>query len=169
MTGWLVGQLPSVMIEDPVIEAFALAAEDIADSFRSRLDGIEHQLDAHLASPAMLAYLAGWLGFPLDELDGADFNASVLPVIGHILKSRGTATGLRHLLEVLTGGSVDVVDPGGIYGPAEPVPPYDPLVRIRFVQEGVRGQERLAAILEREIPVGVRVDVSWPVTREGES
>lgn len=169
MNGWLVGQLPSVMIEDPVIEAFALAAEAIGDSFRSRLDGIEHQLDAHLASPDMLAYLAGWLGFPLDELDGADFNALVLPVIGQILKSRGTATALRQLLEALSGGSVDIVDPGGIYGPAEPVPPYDSLVRIRFAQEGIRGRERLVAILEREVPVGVRVDVSWSVTAAEES
>lgn len=167
MNGWLVGQLPSVMTDDHVVHAFACAAEEIGDSFRRRTDAVEHELDPHLASPAMLAYLAGWLGFPLDELDGPDYNGSVLPVVGRILATRGTARGLRELLEVLTGGPVEVLDPGGVYGPAEPVPAYESVVRIRLTQIGRRGQARLEAILDRELPVGVDVDVSWP-TAAGE-
>jgi phage tail-like protein len=162
VNGWLVGQLPAVMTQDQVVRGFAGAAEEIGDSFRRRTEGIEHELDVHLASPAMLAYLAGWLGFPLDELDGPDFNAAVLAVVARTLGTRGTAAGLRALLETLTGAPVEVVDPGGVYGPGDAVPPYDPVVTVRLAQVGPRGQARLAAILDRELPVGVRVDVSWP-------
>ncbi len=169
MNRWLVDQLPSVMSNNHVIYAFAGAAEEIGDSFRERADGVEQELDAHLASVEMLAYMASWLGYPLETTDGADFNRSVLPVFGRVLRNRGTAIAIRDLLEALTGGPVQVWDSGGIYGPGDIVPPHEPVVGIQLASVGVLGSERLLAILNRELPVGVHVDVTSPSALGSES
>ena len=67
VTGWLLAQLPRAMNGNPLVQAFVDAAEHTGDSVRAQLDALEYQLDPDLASPEMLAYLAGWLGFPLDS------------------------------------------------------------------------------------------------------
>jgi hypothetical protein len=57
----------------------------------------------------------------------------------------------------LTRGPVEVFDPGGIYTPSESVPQVDPLVVVRVADPGPLGPQRLLSLLEREVPVGVRV------------
>jgi hypothetical protein len=59
---WLVNQLPRVMAEDPVLNGFVTALEEVAGSVRDRVDSVEHHLDTGLAAPEMLQFLARWLG-----------------------------------------------------------------------------------------------------------
>jgi phage tail-like protein len=154
---WLVDQLPRVMREDPVIAAFARTGQQLGDTIRAQIDSVEHQLDPTLASPTMLSYLAGWLGFALDHSDEAAFHRPLLPVLGRVAQLRGTRDGLALLARALTRGPVEVFDPGGIYTPSESVPQVDPLVVVRVADPGPLGPQRLLSLLEREVPVGVRV------------
>lgn len=171
MSGWLLGQLPRAMSGNPVVQAFVAAAEHTGDSLRAELDGLEHQLDADLATPEMLAYLAGWLGFPLDRLDDPALHRPLLRALGRLLLRRGTPGALRALFAELTGGPVEVQDGGGVFRPGEPVPPESRAVRIELSRVGEIDAERLTAIAEQELPVGVRLELVLPAgpQREGRS
>lgn len=158
-SGWLVGQLPRVLREDPVIAGFATAGEELGDSLRTQIDTLEHQLDPALTSAPMLAYLASWLGFPLDSWDDPDFHRPLLPVLGRVVQLRGTRAGLRLLAAALTRGPVEVLDPGGVYGPADRLPPTRRTVLVRVTTAEPLGLERLRSILVRQVPVGATVQL----------
>ena len=105
MNGWLLAQLPRAMNANPLVEAFVDAAERIGDSIRAELDGLEYQLDPDLASPEMLAYLAGWLGF---RSIGSMTRPSSAAAAGARPAPRvsGTKRAVAELLAELTGGPV---------------------------------------------------------------
>jgi phage tail-like protein len=157
--GWLLRQLPRAMAADEVIAGFVLGFEDVADTVRGRLDGLEHELDPGLASPAMLAYLASWLGLQLDTLptDAAaarDRHRDLMAVAGRNLRGRGTADGLRKLLKALTGGvRVEVDDRGGVFFDAATVPDYDPTVTVWVGDLGGLTAGQVKAFLRQELPV----------------
>jgi phage tail-like protein len=162
MSGWLQAQLPRAMGGNALVEAFVDAAEGIGDSIRVRLDGLEYQLDPDLAPPEMLAYLAGWLGFPLDRLDDASLHRPLLRAIGRLLAYRGTKDALAELLAELTGGPVRVRDGGGVWGPGETMPPANPVVRAELSRIGPVSEDRLAAIAARELPIGAVLELVVP-------
>jgi phage tail-like protein len=159
VNGWLVSQLPGVLGQNALAAAFAGAAEGVGNSLRQQADAIEHQLDPDLASPAMLTFLASWLGFPLDRFDDPDFHRPLLRTVGRLHRLRGTKAALTELLMVLTGGPVTVSEAGGVFGPGVATPAYDPVVRVQLSQAGPLGQERVLAIIRRELPIGVRLEL----------
>lgn len=159
MNGWLLAQLPRVMTDNAVVQAFVEAAEGAGDSFRAELDGLEWQLDAELASPEMISYLAGWLGFPLDRLDDPALRRPLLRALGRQLAHRGTPGALVELLEQLTGGSVSLTDGGGVFTPGQGVPAATDVVRAELSRLGPVDLDRLRAIVERDLPIGVRLEL----------
>ena len=167
MTGWLAEQLPDILARDPLVRAFAGAGEALADSVRSRIDGLEYFVDIDYADAAMLAYLGSWLGLALDPRDDTALQRSLLRAMGSVLPRRGTKAELVVLLEAMTGERVEVEDGGGVYGPGDHVPAYDSTVRARLREPGLLGRERLAAILMQELPVGVSLELDFAETPEG--
>lgn len=159
MSGWLLAQLPQVMSADPVIAAFTGAAEEVADTLRQQVDTLEHQLDPDLATPEMLIYLAGWLGYSLDALDNPSFHRPLLRTLGKVHRWRGTKMAIGRLAAGLTGGAVRVRDQGGVFGPGESLPPASSVVQIEVAQFGPLGRDRLQAVIERELPIGVRAEL----------
>lgn len=157
MAGWLVSQLPEAMQEQELLAAFARAGEEIGDSIRFQLAGLDHQLDPETATDAMLAYLASWFGFTFDTTTDADLTRRLLKQVGPIIRTRGTAASLTALLEVLSDGEVTVQDPGCVLGSDLPLPPASNVVVARLSQAGPLGAERLEAIARRELPVGVEL------------
>lgn len=158
-TGWLLRQLPRVMADDEVIAAFVLGFEEVADTVRDRIDAVEHCLDPGLAPPAMLAYLAAWLGLQLDPVapDAAaarEAQRELMRVAGKTLPVRGTAEALIRLLVALTGDrSVTVEEVGGVYFSAADVPAHNPEVTVRVRDPGGLSPAQLRAFLHDELPV----------------
>jgi phage tail-like protein len=160
MKGWLVNQLPGVLAQDAVVRAFAITAEEIADSIRDRIGSIEFQLDTDLAPPYMLAYMASWLGLTFDPADDpAAIQRPLLRAVGQQLRWSGTRRGVEKLLEAMTGGHAVVTDDGGIFGPGASIPPFSPVVRVELDQAGPLGIDRIKSFLLRELPVGARIDL----------
>jgi phage tail-like protein len=161
--GWLLRQLPRAMAADEVIAGFVLGFEDVAGTVRGRLDGLEHQLDPGLAAPAMLAFVASWLGLQLDTLPAdasaaRDRHRDLMAVAGHDLRGRGTAEGLRKLLKALTGSvRVEVEDRGGIFFDPADVPADDPTVTVWVGDLGGLTADQVKAFLRQELPVTARL------------
>ncbi len=157
MTGWLVSQLPEAMQRQELLVAFARAGEEIADTVRSQIHSLDAQIDSNTATDPMLGYLASWFGYSFDASLDADLLRRFLKEVGRILRRRGTRTALTTLLEVLTGGTAEVTDPGGVVGPSESLAQDVRRVTVRLSQPGPLGLERLTAIASREVPVGVEL------------
>jgi phage tail-like protein len=161
VSGWLLAQLPQSMVRDPVLAGFVLGCEETVDSVVRHLDDLEYKLDIELASPEMIAYLAGWLGIELQALTPADSEEGrvaqrrLIRAVGENLGRRGTAIGLETLLAALTGGRAEVSDSGGIFGPDDPVPAPDPTVRVRLDHVGRLSERQIRAVIENELPIGV--------------
>jgi phage tail-like protein len=167
--GWLVAQLPRVMARDPVIGGFVRGTEEIADSVRDRIGTLEHEIDIDLASPEMLAYLAGWLGVQIDSLpadsapggvtDARHAQRRLIRAVSETLGWRGTRRSLETLLTALTGGRVEVNDSGGVFGPNDQLPPQDDAIRIVFNQTGGLTEGQIRGLLAEELPVTARVEL----------
>lgn len=157
--GWLVTQLPRALAADPVVHGFVSAFEEVAGSVRDRVDGIEHQVDVGLATPEMLYFLASWLGLELEPTDSPGYQRALLREVGRLLGWRGTRYGVEGLLEAATGARVSVVDGGGVYGYADPVPPPDPVVTVRLDHTGHLSERQVRGFLEAELPLGAELEL----------
>jgi phage tail-like protein len=171
VSGWLVSQLPRAVAADPVVCGFVTAFEEVADSLRERVDGIEFQVDTGLASPDMLQFLASWLGLELEPTDPREYQRSLVRQVGSLLGWRGTRYGVEGLLAAATGSRVTVSDGGGVFGQDDPVPPADPTVVVRLDHTGHLNERQVYRFLEAELPLGARLalDVRFPAASGGES
>jgi phage tail-like protein len=163
-TGWLVAQLPRAMAADPVLRGFVTAFEEVADSVRERIDGVEHQVDTGLATPEMLQFVASWLGLELEPTDPPEYQRSLVREVGRLLGWRGTRYGIEGLLEAATGSRVTVSDGGGVYGQRDTIPPPDSVVTVRLDHTGHLSERQVRRFLEAEVPLGARIelDVRFP-------
>lgn len=174
--GWLLAQLPGAMARDPVINGFVRAFEEIADSIRAQIADLVYELDVNLASPEMLGYLASWLGVDIDASllaseDPAvrDAQRRLIRSVGQALVWRGTRRGVETLLEALTGSRVDVIDPGGVFGPGDRIPTATGVVVIEVDHTGLLNKQQILTFLADELPVGVQVDLRVGAERGGGS
>jgi phage tail-like protein len=168
VSGWLVDQLPRVMAQDRVLRGFVLALEEVADSVRERVSGIERQVDVDLAPPEMLQYVAGWLGVDLEPSETGVRQRELVRAVGRTLGWRGTRQGVETILEAATGSRVTVTDSGGVFGPADDVPPPDPSVVVSLDSTGPLSEDQVRAFLAAELPLGavLRLDVRYPQEEE---
>lgn len=164
--GWLLDQLPATMRRDRVIAGFVRAFEEIGGSVREQVSDIEYELDVNLASPEMLVYLASWIGVDVDPaLLGSDdpnvraAQRRLIRAVGQALVWRGTSRGLEVLLEALTDSRVDVIDPGGVFGPGDDVPQASHVVTVELDHTGLLSKKQVMTFLAEELPIGVRVDL----------
>jgi phage tail-like protein len=158
MSGWLVEQLPRCLAADPFVPRLVGVTEELADSVRSRIDGIEHFLDVGLAPPELVRWLGSWLGLVVEPSLPEDRQRELVRVAGRELGWRGTRRGLERLVSALTGGPVRVSDGGGAFPAGEAPPSGGPVV----VQvEGTVGVDErgLLAFIEGELPVGTVVEL----------
>jgi phage tail-like protein len=156
--GWLVDQLPVAMAEDDFTRRFVGIFETIADSVRSRIDGVEHLLDTGLSPPETARWLAGWLGLTVPATLPVARQRALVRAAGTLLTWRGTARGLCELVEAYTGGGADVVDSGGVGRPGTTAGGTN-RVTVRLSTAGGLSLDDLDALVRRELPPGTAVEI----------
>jgi phage tail-like protein len=156
---WLVSQLPRAMVADPVLLGFATAFEDVADTVRTRIDAIEHQVDTGLATPEMLQFIASWLGLALEPTDPPEYQRALVRQVGRLLGWRGTRHGIEGLLEAATGSRVTVTDGGGIFGREDKLPPSSNVVTVKLDHTGHLTEQQVMRFLEAELPIGSTIEL----------
>lgn len=173
--GWLVGQLPVGMRDDDLLVRFTTIFERLGGTLRAGADGIERIADPTVTTPGMLAYLGRWLGYDvLDEELPTEHQRQIVAALGRALPWRGTAAGLRLMLEAITDGPVEVSDPGAVLsadddldqdtglGGDEP----SAVVEVRVTSTGHLREHELAALVRDEVPahLGVSLTIADPGT-----
>lgn len=132
----LVTLLPAVyQEEDPFIGRFTAGLDDVLAPVIATLDCLDAYVDPLLAPADFLGWLAGWVGVTVDEHVPEELHRQTIARAAELHRLRGTVRGLRTALELLTGGTVDVADSGGVAvsdrpGGAAPGDP-EPWLRVR--------------------------------------
>lgn len=159
MSGWLVEQLPRCLAADPFVPRLVGVTEELADSVRSRIDGIEHFLDVGLAPPELVRWLGSWLGLVVEASLPEDRQRQLVRTAGRELGWRGTRRGLERLLTALTGGPVRVSDGGGAFRTGEAPASGGGPVTVQVERTGGVDERGLLAFIEAELPVGAVVEL----------
>ncbi len=157
MTGLYTGQLPGPIAADDFAVRFTRIFEDIGTPLYDRPTGFPALFDRHLAPAEVARWLGGWLGVAVDEtLDPVRRRRVVTAAADHF-GTRGTAPALAALLTALTGGAVDVEDPGTIRRDNRVPLPEVPVGRLRIHLETLGGlaRSRIETLVRDEIPAWV--------------
>jgi phage tail-like protein len=141
--------LPAVYQEDdPFVLRFTAGLDDVWAPVLATLDCLDAYLDPHLAPEDFLAWLADWVGAVVDETTPLALRRAAVARAAALHRDRGTPAGLRDVVELLTGGEVEVLDSGGTAWSATPdaTPPGEsaPWLRVRVVIEAAGEESRSA-------------------------
>lgn len=120
--------LPAVLQEDPVAMQWTAAFDEVLAPVISTVDCVAAYTDPMLAPRDFVQWLAGWAGTVLDENWPLERQRAAVAHAVPLYRSRGTVEGLRTLIEVVTGGRVEIAESGGVAWSAAPntEPPGEP-------------------------------------------
>ncbi|WP_412743500.1 phage tail protein [Krasilnikovia sp. MM14-A1004] len=107
--------LPAVyQEEDPFVVRFTGGLDDVLAPVISTLDNLDAYVDPLLAPEDFLDWLAGWVGVTVNDNAPLPLHRATVARAAELHRLRGTVTGLRAALELLTGGHVDITESGGV-------------------------------------------------------
>lgn len=124
--------LPGVYQEDHFTMRWCEGLDEVLAPIFATLDCLEAYIDPALAPSDFLHWLGDWVGISLDENWPLDRRRAAVAAAIELFQLRGTVTGLRRYIEILTGGRVAITDSGGVV--TSPVPggelPGQPVPRL---------------------------------------
>jgi len=106
--------LPALYQEDDFTQRFVSAFDAALAPIFAALDNFPAYLDPWLAPEDFLEWLGSWFGIVLDESWSPARRRALITRAFEFYRMRGTAGGLKEQVEVLTGGSVDLHETGGV-------------------------------------------------------
>jgi phage tail-like protein len=106
--------MPAVFQEDGFTVRFTAALDQVLAPIVSALDCIGAYIDPILAPEDFLEWLSSWFGVALDENWPVQRRRRVVARAVELYRARGTVAGLRVQLELVSGGSVEIADSGGV-------------------------------------------------------
>ena len=157
----LIDALPALFQADGFTQRFVSAFDDMLAPIFASLDSFPAYLDPWLAPEDFLEWLASWFGLMLDESWSLERRRPLVARAFDFYRLRGTAGGLKSQLELLTGGTVDLHETGGIVTSttAEAAFPGSPnfalLVRVAVDDPSSVNASRLDAVVAAAKPAHV--------------
>src|SRR5262249_17458217 len=158
------------MVEDEFLVRFLTIFQDVADTVLHQVDTLPHMFDAAVAPDSMVRLMGHWIG--IDWIDPSlpdPLQRRIVREYSSLLHCRGTARGVKQLLEVVSGGPATVEDNGGVYleGEAPLLPAH---VRMAVESSGWATEADLLRIIRSELPAGVTFELRiggrlvWPAS-----
>jgi phage tail-like protein len=120
--------LPAIYQSDPAAMRWTAGFDDVLAPVISTLDCLRAYIDPMLAPDDFVLWLAGWFETTLDENWPLDRQRAAVANSVVLYRQAGTVAGLRALVELVTGGAVEVSDSGGVawsQAPNTPPPGQD--------------------------------------------
>ncbi|HEV7203725.1 MAG TPA: phage tail protein I [Jatrophihabitans sp.] len=113
--------LPAIFQEDEFSMRFVSGFDDVIAPVLLTLDCLIDYFDPALTPVDFLDWLAGWVGIEIDESWATERRRAAVATAVEMYRMRGTITGLRANLEVLSGGTVEITDSGGVSWSTHPM------------------------------------------------
>jgi phage tail-like protein len=110
----LADTLPALFQDDDFTQRFVSAFDSALAPIFATLDNLPAYLDPWLAPEDFLDWLGSWFGIALDESWALERRRALVAKAFDFYRMRGTVSGLRAQIEVLTGGTVDINETGGV-------------------------------------------------------
>src|SRR4051812_25210061 len=159
--------LPAIYQEDDFSMRFVGGFDDVLAPILLTLDCLVDYFDPALTPTDFLDWLASWVGIEVDESWATERRRAAVATAVEMYRMRGTISGLRANLEVLSGGSVEITDSGGVAwstSPMGPLPGQDSprlAVRVTVPEATDRTTKAIDAIVTAAKPAHVvhRVEV----------
>jgi phage tail-like protein len=111
----IVYQLPSIYQDGMFLSAFTSGLDEVLAPVISVLDCLDAYIDPTLAPADFVEWLGGWVGTRLDEDWTLERRRQFLAHAVAVYAARGTGHGLEDELELYTGGTSTVADPGRVW------------------------------------------------------
>jgi len=165
---WLLHQLPVGMAEDNFLARYLRIFQTIAETELHQIDTISHMFDPNVAPDNMVRMLGAWIG--IDWIDSSlpdDLQRRIVLEYSDLVQWRGTARGVRQLLELISLEPAVVVDSGGVYIDDDVVP-NPPHVKLYVSTAGWATNPDLVRIVRNELPASVTFELHvgsrriWP-------
>jgi phage tail-like protein len=106
--------LPGLFQEDDFTQRFVSAFDAALAPIFATLDNLTAYFDPWLAPEDLLEWLASWFGMALDESWSIDRRRALVAKAFDFYRMRGTSSGLQSQIELLTGGTIELHETGGI-------------------------------------------------------
>lgn len=156
---WLLAQLPIGMMEDDFFCRFVGIFQEMASTLVDGADNVGNVLDLTVTPEPMVEWLGSWIGATgVDPTLPSATQRRLVKAAGEMLAWRGTARGLRQMLELISGAPAHIAEGGGVYaegeGPAQPA-----WVRIHVLSTGWLTHDDFVRIVRDEVPAYVSVEV----------
>lgn len=158
-------RMPAVYTDDDFTQRFTQALDEVLAPVFTVLDCFAAYLDPRLAPPDFVDWLAGWVALDLDESWSCEQRRELVASAVHLHRLRGTKRGIADHVELLTGGSAEVVDSGGTAvsdqanGPLPGSSPARVLIRIRVADPDSVDRARITAAVRRTVPAHVATTI----------
>lgn len=153
--------LPAIYHEDPVIQSFLTAFDDVLAPVFCTLDNLDSYLDPALTPPDFLEWLGGWVGMALDEHWPLERRRALVQAAVELYRWRGTVRGLAAQVALHTGSEPEIEESGGLIWssrPGQAVPgTADAFVRIRVrvPDPSAINADRLSTMIGAALPADV--------------
>lgn len=162
---WLLDQLPVGMVSDEFFARFVSIFQTEAGTLLAHGDNLPHLADPTVAPPAMVRWMADWIG-----LDGIDpglpelTQRRLVTTAARTMRRRGTPGALQSFLELFSGGPALVEDGGGVWREGDA--PADHAWVVMHVQStGGLDDADFVALIADHVPAHVRAQL-WVGDRE---
>ena len=163
--------VPRAMWDDDLLMRLVAVFDDLLDGVATPIEELDVLAHPALAPDEMVDWLCAWLGWDLPPgWPSPEVKRTLLREAGELLTYRGTARGIRQLVEVLGGAdvqSVEIVDPGFVV--LGWTPPAEMSRRIEVDVHGTIAQTwseadraRLERLILGDLLAGCPVSVRFP-------
>lgn len=151
----IVRELPAIYQDGVFITEFTGGLDQVVAPAMSVLDCLHAYIDPAVAPPDFVAWLGGWVGVALQEDWTLDRRRTFVARASELFARRGTAHGLSDEIELYSGGTAEIVDPGGVWTSGVPTDP-----------EGRADRRRDDRTVEVTVDVTDASTINWPALQE---
>ncbi len=156
---WMVRQLPVGMTSEDFFVRFVRIFQELGTTLLEDADNVDHVADVTVAPPAMVRWLASWIGLrPLDESLPEELQRRIVASAARTIAWRGTSYGLRTYLGLITGAAVRVEEGGGVW-PAGEAPHDTAWVKVHLDTSGLLAEAEIVEVVRDEVPAHTRAEL----------